>query len=235
MSPSSTLGPHVSVSPCLHIIPPPRPRVAVYGAGKGGQVLALMLGAVGLELDCFIDDRLEGPGILTWDRFHVGRPGVPLVCVVSDRQRRADLCDHAVYCGHPLAAVVCPGAVVSPGARISAGAYVEPGAVVGAFAVIGAGAQLSQGAVVCHHSKVGAYAHLAPRAVLGSSVEIGAMAFVGTGAAVETGCKVGEGAMVGPGVHLDENLDPWRMVLRGGVKGKVKRRAVDEGFVGSGG
>jgi UDP-3-O-[3-hydroxymyristoyl] glucosamine N-acyltransferase len=198
-----------------------------------------MVALSGGTLVCFIDDAKKGgtagQPILRFDAFHERHPGMPVICVVSDRQRRYELVAMLRNHGHPLLTVVCPGAVVTPWtAVVKNGAYVEPGAVVGAFACIGEAAQLSQGAVVCHHSVVGSCVHIAPNATVGSSVEIGDMAFVGTGAVVETGCRVGEGAMVGPGCHLDTNLDPWRMVLRNGSKGKVRRKADDEGFIGSG-
>lgn len=197
-------------------------RVAVWGAGGHGRVLADVVRASGHSLACFVDARpVEVPGVPSLRESDVlgciaatgGLPeGIDAVGVgigrASARARLLGLLD-----GLAMPPLVHPSATVSPSASLGRGAVVFPGAVVNAEARIGDGVIINSRAVVEHGCSVADFAHVAPGAVLCGDVAVGAQAWIGAGAVVIQRLRVGRGATVGAGSIVIREVPEYAVVV----------------------
>lgn len=218
-----------------------RGRLALYGAGGHGKVVAHVARAAGWEVVAWVDDgvaRAEGAGAprapdprepLTWAAFEARRRelGVRHVALaIGDNASRERVHARVVAAGLRVVSLVHPSAVVAPDAVVGEGAVVMPGAILNPDCAVGPGAIVNSGAVVEHDCRVGPYAHLSPNAALGGGATVGARTHVGLGAAVLPGVAVGADVRVGAGAVVHRDVEDGLTVA--GVPARPLPRAPGE-------
>lgn len=182
-------------------------RLALFGAGGHGKVVADAALAAGWSEVVFFDDawpQLKSNGhwpVLgsfdallreahTYDGVHVSIGN----CVVRWQKYRELRATKA-----RLVAIVHPRACVSPFVHIGLGSAVMAGAVINVDAVIGEACIVNTCASIDHDCHLAAGVHVCPGAHLSGNVTVGARSWIGVGAVVRHGIHVGAHTMVGAG------------------------------------
>ena len=183
-------------------------RLAVWGGGGHGIVVAEAARAAGWTVESFIDARqLDDPTL------HRRPEDEVLSLIAGTSALPADLDALALGIGrsrprrrllhllndHWLPPIIHPRAERSSSAEVGAASVVLAGAVINARAEIGRGVIVNSRAVVEHHCIVGEGAHIAPGAVLCGNVTIGSGTWVGAAAVVIQGIRIGANVVVGAG------------------------------------
>lgn len=172
-------------------------KVAIYGAGGHGRVVADIVLALGME-PIFVDDGAKGyPDFDTF--FATYGTGIPVALGIGENRLRRQAALRVTRAGCSLATLVHPTATVSPSAKLEAGTVVMPGVIVNAGAQVEEGVILNSGCIVEHDCRIGAYVHLSPRVALGGNVSVGTGSHLGIGAAVIHGVGIGEKVIIGAG------------------------------------
>jgi sugar O-acyltransferase (sialic acid O-acetyltransferase NeuD family) len=182
-------------------------RLAVYGAGGCGRLVADLAEACGgWRVDLFDD---------SWPGLHTSGPWpvvgdaqcleatldtyAGVVVALGDCARRLSAHRRLRAAGARLPVLVHPKAWVSPHAELSAGCIVMAGAVVNVGAALGQACMINTGATVSHDCALGDGVHISPGANLAGTVTVGESTWVGLGAAVKHGVHLGRDAIVGAG------------------------------------
>ena len=178
-------------------------RLAIWGAGGHGRVVAAAARAAGNDL-VFVDDHRSRQGIRVLDRpilapEELDESGVRFVVAVGDNTTRARCFERATALHWTPAIVVHPTAVVDPDARIGPGTVVMAGAIVNTGAEIGRNCIINTGAIVEHDCLIGDHAHISPGVVLGGGVHIGERTHVGLNATVLPQVQIGRNTVLGAG------------------------------------
>jgi sugar O-acyltransferase (sialic acid O-acetyltransferase NeuD family) len=198
------------------------PGVIVYGAGGHGKVVAEVVGALGLEVEGFLDDlKPVGTPVLGEKRVLGGGDrlaavpewAVVIALAIGDNAKRQALAGRLAELGRASGTFVHPRAWVSPTATLGPGTVVMAGAVVNAAARVGAGVILNTGCTVEHDCVIGDFAHLSPRSVLGGAAHVGAGAHIGLGACVLPQAIVEENALVGAGAVVLAHVNRGQVVV----------------------
>ncbi|CAJ0894374.1 acetyltransferase [Ralstonia mannitolilytica] len=182
-------------------------RLALFGAGGHGKVVADAALAAGWSEVAFFDDawpRLNVNGhwpvvgsfdalvqqVHLFDGVHVsiGNCAVRWQRFQALRTARAE-----------LVTIVHPHACVSRFASIGMGSAVMAGAVINVDAVIGEACIVNTGASVDHDCRLGSSVHVCPGAHLSGNVTVGARSWVGVGSVVRQGVSIGADTMLGAG------------------------------------
>lgn len=198
------------------------PRIAVYGAGGHGKVVADIAQSAGREVVVFIDDDPQRSGtsvagirVASWEEFlrMRGEAGeVELALGIGENGVRQRCAEKARTAQVPLATLVHPTAVVARSASLGEGTVVMAGAIVNPAASVGHGAVVNTGSIVEHDCRLGDFVFLSPGAVLGGEAVLGASCHVGLGAVVLPRRRVGAGSRVGAGaavVHDVPDGETW--------------------------
>jgi UDP-perosamine 4-acetyltransferase len=196
-------------------------RVVVYGAGRGGQLVAEMLVAnlqvvvVGLVDD---DPRL-------WARQVAGYPVlggrsvlnglrsggrfdslVLSMATPTTMQARRELYFNLKTAGFEFFNAVHPAAIISPSACLGDNNVISAGAVISTAASIGDNNRISAHCNIEHHSVVGSHNFFGSHCVTGGAVTIGDNCVFGLGVCIESLLRIGNNVRVASGVALSENV-----------------------------
>ncbi len=194
-------------------------RVAVYGSGGHGKVVADILAAEGNhDLVAYLDDDAlkEGARIgklpirAAGERFkEVARDlrieGVALG--IGDNSVRARIAERCRDGGLQVVRAIHPRAVVAPSVSVEEGVVIMAGAVVNPFSRLEEGCVVNTSASVDHDCTVHRYAHIFPGARLAGTVEVGEFSYIGMGASVLQNRKIGARATVGAGAVVLRDVD----------------------------
>lgn len=192
-------------------------RIAVFGAGGHGKVVADIALASGRRVVAFIDDEPSRHGgriwdvpVVSWERFtgEAGPWSGAAVAMAIGSNAAREACTARVRSGGvSLATLVHPSAVVARSARIGEATVVMATAVVNPDAVVGEGSIVNTGAVVEHDCVLGEFVHLSPNAALGGGVHVGPRTHLGLGAVVLPLVRVGADVRVGAGAVVHRAVD----------------------------
>lgn len=194
-------------------------RVAVYGSGGHGKVVADAVTATGVhDLVGFLDDdphtsdrTIEDRPVLAvgGDLADVARElkleGVALG--VGDNEVRHQIVQQSTDVGLALIPVTHPAATVAPSVEVGAGVVALAGSVVNPFARLEEGVVVNTSASVDHDCKVRRFSHLWPGAHLAGNVEVGEFSYIGMGASVIQNVTIGKRVTVGAGAVVLQDLE----------------------------
>ncbi len=168
--------------------------VLVYGASTYGAVLRDLVADLGLSFAGFIDDWVDGDGVVgDFSKLADFDPACyQLVIGVGYKHMRArrELAQRLKGRGFDLPALVHPRAYVAASARLGEGAVVMAGALVDSAAELGALTVLWPGAIVSHHCKLAGNTFLCPGSVVCGNTAVGLDCFVGASATIVDGVSV---------------------------------------------
>ncbi len=200
-------------------------RVAVYGSGGHGKVVADILAAGGdHDVVAYLDDNLakESARIgtvpvraagkrLTDVARELGIEGVALG--IGDNFLRAEIAERSRAAGLSVVRAIHPRAVVAPSVSLGEGIVIMAGAVVNPFSRLEEGSVVNTSASVDHDCTLHRYAHVFPGARLAGTVEVGEFSYIGMGASIVQNRKVGARAMVGAGAVVLQDVDDGTTVV----------------------
>lgn len=174
-------------------------RIAVFGAGGHGRVVADCAKLLGYDEIKIFDDR-SGPGF-TEMCTEIGQYENCTVALGQNLTRLEKL--HRLQeAGARLSPLIHPSAIISESATIAGGSFVAAGAIVGPFAKVGFGALLNTSCSIDHDCVLGAGVHVSPGARLAGGVIVEDQVWVGIGAVVREGIQIGARATLGAGAAV---------------------------------
>jgi sugar O-acyltransferase (sialic acid O-acetyltransferase NeuD family) len=211
-------------------------RVAVYGAGGHGKVVADIAMAAGQNVVAFIDDSPSKKGatiwevpVISWQRFAdevAARHGASVGLGIGDNAARERCVTRLRSAGIAIATLVHPSATVARSAVVGEGSVIMAGAVVNPDADVGTGCIINTGAVVEHDCVVAPFAHLSPNAALGGGVHVGRRTHLGLGAVVLPLVRIGDDVRVGAGAVVRRDVASGLTVV--GVPARPLRATIDD-------
>lgn len=181
-------------------------KLAIFGAGGHGAVIADILESQNLAFEILIDDypqdkAINGITAISRDTFLkvANAKEFGIILAIGNHWVRQNLYHFFAQNGFCLPFVTHKSAIISKSAKIANGAVIMPNAVINAHAHIGIGAIINSGAVVEHDCKIGDFSHIAPNATLCGNVKVGDYAHIGAGSVVIEGKQIGNSCFIGAG------------------------------------
>ena len=210
----------------------PKKRIAVWGAGGHGHVVADILLRQGKwNLAGFVDN-VNPKGSLVMGIPVLGdrdvlpelrADGVEAMAVaIGNPESHAALMKIARNHGFEFPALVHPFVSVSPSALLGEGCVVCAGAIVGPQTELKPGAIVNTHASLDHDVVVGHCTHVAPGAIVCGYVSIGDFCWIGTGAVIRDHLSVGHRTVIGAGATVLKNIPDG--VTAYGVPAKIVKR-----------
>ena len=180
-------------------------KLAIFGGGGHGRVVAQIAAAAGCGEVVWIDDD-PAKAAMAFDTFRNTFAGLPVALGIGDNTAREQVFMRLEAAGIVPLTLVHPSAVVADDAVLEAGCVVMPHAVVNTGARLGRGVIVNSGAVVEHDCVIGDFAHISPNAALAGGVCVGDRVHVGIGASVIQQVCIGADTVVGAGAAVVRDL-----------------------------
>lgn len=182
-------------------------RLAIFGAGGHGKVVAEIAIAVGWQEVVFYDDEFPskkflGDHVVSGNLDHFVSDAASydgLHIAIGSNNIRFNLIEKLEDREINLPNIIHSSAVISKTASLAGAVCVMPGVIVNAGSEIGTGVILNTASLVDHDCKISNAAHISPGAHLGGGVNVGSRSWVGIGASVIQGIKIGSDAIIGAG------------------------------------
>jgi sugar O-acyltransferase (sialic acid O-acetyltransferase NeuD family) len=189
-------------------------KLAIYGAGGHGRVVADTASLLGWQEIVFYDESWPQhqknsiwPVVGNYENLLanlVEYDGVIVAfgnCLIRLEKTRElnRLCA-------PIVSLVHPQSFVSPNSTLGQGSVVFAGAVINIEANVGDASIINTGATVDHDCIIGSGVHICPGANLSGGVEVGETSWIGVGSCVRHGIKIGANVMIGAGAVIVKDV-----------------------------
>lgn len=200
-------------------------RVAVYGSGGHGKVVAdILFAEEHHEVVAYLDDDPSKEGVRI-GKLAVRAAGERLKEVardlriegvalgIGDNTVRARIVERCQAASLHVVRAVHPRSVIAPSVELGEGVVVMAGVVVNPFSRLEEGSVVNTSASVDHDCTVHRYAHVFPGARLAGAVEVGEFSYIGMGASVIQNRRVGARATVGAGAVVLADIEDGTTVV----------------------
>jgi len=189
-------------------------KIAIYGAGGHGRVVADTASMLGWQEIVFYDEAWpQHQKNSIWSV--VGNyenllanlaqyDGV--IIALGNCAVRLEKTRELARLGAPIISLVHPKAFVSSISTIGQGSVVFAGAVINIEAIVGEASIINTGATVDHDCVIASGVHICPGANLSGGVEVGESSWVGVGSCVHQGIKIGANVMIGAGAVIVKDV-----------------------------
>ncbi len=195
-------------------------KLAIFGAGGHGAVVADILESQNLSLEILIDDnpkdkKINGVSAITKEEFLTLKNAKEfgIVLAIGDNLVRQNLYHFFAQNGFRLPFVAHRSAIISKSAKIADGVVIMPNAILNAHSQIGIGAIINSGSIIEHDCRVGDFSHIAPNATLCGNVSIGACTHIGAGSVVVEGKSIDEYCLIGAGSVVVSNIQSHQKIV----------------------
>ena len=189
-------------------------RLAIYGAGGHGKVIADAAIALGWKEIVFYDEAWPEynknsiwPVVGNYEKLITELNQVSGVvigignCALRLKTHRA-----LSQLGAPMTSIVHPNSYISPCSYVGAGTVVFAGVVVNIDTKVGEACIINTGATVDHDCILGDGVHICPGTNLSGGVSVGEESWVGLGASIRHGIKIGSKVMIGAGAVIVKDV-----------------------------
>lgn len=187
-------------------------RIALFGAGGHGRVVAAQMKAAGMQDLCFIDQATpQGAlidGVVVDHNSPVDTPlDMAIMVTIGDNRQRQRLSDEVSALPRALARFICPRAICHTHVPIGAGTQILSGAVLNPGSQIGRGVIINSSAVIEHDCVIGDFCHISPNATLAGNARLGAGVWVGAGATLLPNIYIAPWSIIGAGAVVTRSID----------------------------
>lgn len=204
-------------------------NIAIYGAGKGGQVAKEYAELTNkYKVIYFLDDASElintckdGLKVLNGlDMKALVSLGIKRVFpAISISDVRLKLKERLEKVGIEIINLIHPHVYIAPSVKLGKGNFIKAGAVIDTNTKIGDCCIIDNNVVIAHDNIIGDGCHIAPGATLGSSITIGKNSILGIGSNISTNVIVGDDVIIGVGSSVVQDI-PHNSIVEG-VPGKI--------------
>jgi sugar O-acyltransferase (sialic acid O-acetyltransferase NeuD family) len=189
-------------------------KLAIYGAGGHGRVVADTASVLGWQEIVFYDESWPEqqknsiwPVVGNFKKLIIDLLQLNGVIVAfGDCPARLKKTRELRQVNAPMISLVHPMAYVSKNAILGLGSVVFAGAVINIEANIGEACIINTGSSVDHDCILGAGVHICPGAHLSGGVEVGEASWIGVGSCVRQGVNIGANTMIGAGAVIVKDV-----------------------------
>lgn len=204
-------------------------KLAIFGAGGHGAVVADILESQNLSFKILIDDNPQGKTLngitaITRDEF-LNLPNAKefgIILAIGDNFVRQRLYHFFTENQFRLPFVAHCRAIISKSAKIANGSVIMPNAIINAHAQIGAGVIVNSGSIIEHDCNIGDFSHIAPSATLCGNVHIGDCTHIGAKSVVIEGKNIGKHCFIGAGSVVVSNIPSYKKVVGNPAKKELE-------------
>jgi sugar O-acyltransferase (sialic acid O-acetyltransferase NeuD family) len=189
-------------------------KLAIYGAGGHGKVVADTASLLGWQEIVFYDESWPQhqknsiwPVLGNYENLltHLTQyDGV--IVAFGDCVVRLEKTLELARLQAPIISLLHPMAFVSANATLGLGSVVFAGAVINVEAKVGEASIINTSATVDHDCIIGPGVHVCPGANISGGVEVGESSWIGVGSCVRHGIKIGANVMVGAGAVIVKDV-----------------------------
>ncbi len=171
--------------------------VVLYGAGGHCKVVIDILEALGIDIDCIVDDNPTASKLLNYPMYKADSTFNQAIITIGHCQVRKRVAERIKV--NKFVSAIHPSAIVSPYSKIGCGTVIMQGAIVQSCAKIGNHVIVNTLSSIDHECRIGDFVHIAPGATLSGNVEVGECSWIGVGTCVKQGIRIGRNCMIGAG------------------------------------
>ena len=179
-------------------------NVILYGAGGHCKVVIDILEAVGIGIECVVDDDPLTSNLLNYPLLKAGTKFDQAIITIGYCQIRRKIASSITV--NDFVTVIHPSAIVSPHSEIGEGTVIMHGAIIQSCAKIGAHCIINTKSSVDHDVNLHDYVHVAPGSTICGGAEIGECTWLGAGSVVKQGIHIGKNCMIGAGSVVVKNI-----------------------------
>jgi len=196
-------------------------KLAIYGAGGHGRVVADTANILGWQEIFFYDDSWPEyqansiwPVVGDFKSLLIDLPkfnGVIIAfgdCLIRLKKTR-----ELQQANAPIISLVHPMAYLSKNTILGIGSVVFAGAVINIGANIGEACIINTGSTVDHDCILGPGVHICPGAHLSGGVEVGEASWIGVGSCVRQSIRIGINTMIGAGAVVVKDVPSGTTII----------------------
>tara|TARA_B100000795_G_C22678346_1_gene390749 strand:- start:111 stop:731 length:621 start_codon:yes stop_codon:yes gene_type:complete len=189
-------------------------RLAIFGAGGHGKVVAEIAQLCGWTDIVFFDDNDRNTSLENW--LIQGNLKKFLLTIkdfdgsfvaIGDNQLRLKIVKLITSnSNNNLVTLIHPNAVISELSKVGVGTVIMAGSIINPFSSIGVSNIINTNSVIEHDNLIGDYVHISPGVNIAGSVTIGNGSWIGIGSTIKQNILIGSNVIVGLGSIVLENL-----------------------------